>query len=201
MRLTGTYGVGGYPVSAITVVVYWQDHDEEVASIWSIIDAGGVADSSKVGPTLTTAVSTAASNLTAGTPRQRPSATTVLPIRTSWAFPSGSTSSNASVLLIEPSTAAMPHSIQLSTRILRDMRSSHEIDIPLACIAILFMTVAGFTLRRKRRIIRSAKTEDESEAAEMEVKRRGMMINDRGPGLADTGRQELEKKVGIELPA
>ena len=95
----------------------------------------------------------------------------------------------------------MPHSIQLSTRILRDMRSSHEIDIPLACIAILFMTVAGFTLRRKRRIIRSAKTEDESEAAEMEVKRRGMMINDRGPGLADTGRQELEKKVGIELPA
>ena len=61
MRLTGTYGVGGYPVSAITVVVYWQDHDEEVASIWSTTDADGVADSSKVGNTLTPAVSTAAS--------------------------------------------------------------------------------------------------------------------------------------------
>ena len=95
----------------------------------------------------------------------------------------------------------MPHSIQLSTRIPRDMRSSHETDIPLACIAILFTTVAGFTLRRKRRKIRSAKTEDESEAAEMEVKGRVMMDNDQGPELADTGRQELEEKVGIELPA
>ena len=82
--------------------------------------------------------------------------------------------------------------------------------MPLPYIAALFMTVAGFILRRKRRKFALSKSNTrvtlqtfklKTKPAEMEMTSWEIIDKNQGTELADTDRRELREKWGIKLPA